>query len=264
MSSSQGELTMKRWAGRVALVTGASSGIGKAVAHDLVKQGMKVIGCARNAKAIEDDSILLKEASATGLLHPIKCDLSQEKDILAMFDVIWKKFGGVDVCINNAGLSHAASLLDGDTQKWKHMTDVNIIAVAICTRESIRQMAQKGADDGQIININSISGHKVTASRDSHFHTATKFAMSAMTEGVRQELREIGSMIRIASISPGIVETEFASRMYPDNPAKPTALYKLIQCIQPENISSTIRYILELPQHVQVHDIQIRPTEQKN
>ncbi|XP_038061838.1 dehydrogenase/reductase SDR family member 11-like [Patiria miniata] len=258
------EESMRRWAGRVALVTGASSGIGKAIARTLVQHGMKVVGCARNVIAIEEESSLLKESSSPGLLHPIQCDLSQEKEILAMFDQIWRKFGGVDVCINNAGISHAASLLDGDTQKWKNMLDVNILAVAICTREAVKQMAQKGADDGQVININSISGHKVTQSKDSHFHTATKFAMTAMTEGVRQELREVGSMIRIASISPGIVETEFVSRMYPDNPSKPAAMYKSMQCMQPEQISSTVQYIMELPPHVQVHDVQIRPTEQRN
>ncbi|XP_022085737.1 dehydrogenase/reductase SDR family member 11-like [Acanthaster planci] len=258
------DVSMKRWAGRVALVTGASSGIGWEIARNLVQHGMKVIGCARNVVAIEEESTLLKESQSPGLLYPIKCDLSQEKDILAMFDVIWKKFGGVDVCINNAGLSQAASLLDGDTKKWKNMVDVNILAVAICTREAVKQMAQKGADDGQVININSLSGHKVTQNRDSHFYTATKFAMTSMTEGVRQELREIGSMIRIASISPGIVETEFLSRMYPDNPSNPAALYKSMQCIQPEQISTTVQYIMELPPHVQVHDVQIRPTEQRN
>ena len=83
-----------------------------------------VLGSQKVYLLFQNDSILLKKSSAPGLLHPIKCDLTQEKDILAMFDVIWKKFGGVDVCINNAGLAHAATLLDGDTAKWKNMTDV--------------------------------------------------------------------------------------------------------------------------------------------
>ena len=145
---------MDRWVGRVALVTGASVGIGAAVVRQLVKNGMKVVGCSRSIDKIE--AIKSELSSAKGELIPVKCDLRNEQEILDMFKMIKQNLGGVDVCVNNAGMANAAPLLSGETKDWREMIDVNIIALSICTREAIKQMREKGTDDGHFFLINSL------------------------------------------------------------------------------------------------------------
>uniref|UniRef100_A0A3B5BBP2 Dehydrogenase/reductase (SDR family) member 11b n=1 Tax=Stegastes partitus TaxID=144197 RepID=A0A3B5BBP2_9TELE len=137
-----------------------------------------------------------KKAGYTGVLVPIKCDLSKEEKILSMFAAIKEQHKGVDVCINNAGLARPDQLLNGKTGGWKTMLDVNVIGLSICTREAYQSMKERNVDDGHIIHINSMSGHRTTPMADIHFYSATKFAVTALTEGLRQELREAKSHIR--------------------------------------------------------------------
>ncbi|XP_070545572.1 dehydrogenase/reductase SDR family member 11-like [Ptychodera flava] len=114
---------MERWNGRVALVTGASTGIGNAIAKQLALHGMRVIGCGRDVSKIQEtESDLLKlDSSKTIDLYAIKCDLRNEQDILAMFDDIGNKYGRLDICINNAGIAFPERLMSGDTEKWREM-----------------------------------------------------------------------------------------------------------------------------------------------
>uniref|UniRef100_A0A9J7Y4M6 Dehydrogenase/reductase SDR family member 11 n=1 Tax=Cyprinus carpio carpio TaxID=630221 RepID=A0A9J7Y4M6_CYPCA len=220
---------MERWKGRVALVTGASVGIGAAVARALVQHGMKVVGCARNVDKIEKLAAECQSAGYSGTLIPYKCDLCNEEEILSMFSAIKTLHQGVDVCINNAGLAHNEPLLSGRTEGWRNMIDVNILALAICTREAYQSMKERHVDDGHIININSMGGHRMVPSADEHFYCATKYAVTAMTEGLRQELREAKTHIRATSISPGIVETEFAFRHHNSDPERAAAVYESIK-----------------------------------
>ncbi|XP_036393175.1 dehydrogenase/reductase SDR family member 11 isoform X1 [Megalops cyprinoides] len=253
---------MERWNGRVALVTGASVGIGAAIARALVQHGMKVVGCARTVEKIEKLAAECRSAGYSGILVPYKCDLSSEEDILSMFSAIKTLHQGVDVCINNAGLAQAEPLLSGKTSGWRTMIDVNILALSICTREAYQSMKERNVDDGHIININSMSGHRVVPSGDVHFYSATKYAVTALTEGLRQELREANTHIRATCISPGLVETEFAFRLYNNNPEKAAGTYESIKCLKADDIASAVMYVLSAPPHVQIGDIQMRPVEQ--
>ncbi|KAM4701670.1 dehydrogenase/reductase SDR family member 11 isoform 2-T2 [Discoglossus pictus] len=253
---------MERWKGRVALVTGASVGIGAAVARALVQHGMKVVGCARSVDKIEKLAAECQSAGYSGTLIPYKCDLSNEEEILSMFSAIKTLHQGVDVCINNAGLARPEPLLTGKTDGWRTMIDVNVLAVSICTREAYQSMKERSIDDGHIININSMSGHRVVPSSVMHFYSATKYAVTAMTEGLRQELREEKTHIRATSISPGLVETGFAFKLLDNDPEKAAATYESIKCLKAEDIASSVVYILGAPPHVQIGDIQLRPTEQ--
>uniref|UniRef100_A0AAY4B3Y6 Dehydrogenase/reductase SDR family member 11 n=1 Tax=Denticeps clupeoides TaxID=299321 RepID=A0AAY4B3Y6_9TELE len=255
---------MERWTGRVALVTGASAGIGAAVARSLVQSGMKVVGCARNVERIEKLAAECKSAGLSGSLIPYKCDLSSEEEILAMFTAIKSQHRGVDVCVNNAGLAQPEPLLSGENSRLEDHDGckcftVNILALSICTRESYRSMKERDVDDGHIININSMSGHRVVPNPDVHFYSATKYAVTALTEGLRQELRDAKSHIRATAISPGLVETEFASRLHSQSPEKAAAIYAGIKCLQAEDIASAVTYVLSAPPHVQVFT---QPVEQ--
>ncbi|GFT92053.1 hypothetical protein NPIL_676921 [Nephila pilipes] len=255
---------MEHWNGKVALVTGASAGIGAGICKALTQHGMVVVGCARNVDKIralgEDDAI----KTSPGKLVAIKCDLTQESEILSMFDEIRRTLGRLDVCINNAGLGHDSLLLTGQTSDWKNMLDVNVMALCICTREAVKLMREKGNDDGQIIQIVGVSGHRLLSPEmmGLHFYCGTKFMVKALTEGLRREIKALNSHIRISSLSPGLVETEFVDQyLKNDSTRNASSLFKSIQALQPSDISDTILYILSTPQYVEVHDILVLPRD---
>ncbi|GFR28222.1 hypothetical protein TNCT_436161 [Trichonephila clavata] len=256
---------MERWNGRVALVTGASAGIGAALCRALVARGMVVVGCARKVERIqgiaEEDAV----KASPGKLVAIKCDLTQESDIHALFGEIRKSFGRLDVCINNAGLSHDAPLLTGATSDWRNMLDVNVMALCICTQEAVKLMREKEINDGQVIHISSIGGHRLpsTGMFGANFYCGTKFMVRALTEGLRRELKQLKSGIRIASVSPGMVETEFFEHYLKNDPTRNSEdLFRSFQALQSKDIADTVLYILGSPPHVEVHDILVRPLEQ--
>ncbi|XP_077064996.1 dehydrogenase/reductase SDR family member 11-like [Siphateles boraxobius] len=253
---------MDRWKGRVALVTGASVGIGAAIAKSLVEHGMKVVGCARNLEQIQNLAAECVSSGFSGTLFPYKCDLSEEDEVLSMFSWIKVQHQGIDVCINNAGLALPEPLLSGKTSGWRTMMDVNVIGLSVCTREAYQSMKERNINDGHIININSMSGHRVVNNADAHFYSASKYAVTALTEGLRQELRKAKTHIRATCISPGFVETEFAYRFLSQNPEKAAATYNSIKCLQADDISNAVVYVLSAPPHVQIGDIQMRPVEQ--
>ncbi|TWW74133.1 Dehydrogenase/reductase SDR family member 11 17-beta-hydroxysteroid dehydrogenase [Takifugu flavidus] len=203
-----------------------------------------------------------QSAGYSGTLIPYKCDLSNEEEILSMFSAIKTMQQGVDVCINNAGLAHSEPLLSGKTEGWKNMIDVNVLALSICTREAYKSMKERNVDDGHIININSMGGHRMVPSADEHFYCATKYAVTALTEGIRQELREANTHIRATCISPGIVETEFAFRHHNSDPEKAAAVYESMKCLKAEDVASAVTFVLSAPPHVQIGDVQMRPVEQ--
>uniref|UniRef100_A0A669D3K0 Dehydrogenase/reductase SDR family member 11 n=1 Tax=Oreochromis niloticus TaxID=8128 RepID=A0A669D3K0_ORENI len=244
---------MDRWRGRVALVTGASVGIGAAVAVELVRHGMKVVGCARDVAKIQKLAAECQSAGHPGVLVPFKCDLTKEEEILSMFAAIKEQQKGVDVCINNAGLGHPERLLNGKTGSWKNIIDVNVLALSICTREAYQSMKERNVDDGHIININSICGHQVIPVAEAHFYTASKYAVTALTEGLRQELRAENTHIRATSISPGLVVTEFVSRA--NNPDQVAGIYAAYKSLQAKDLASAVTYVLSAPPHVQIGEL---------
>lgn len=286
---------MDRWVGRVALVTGASVGIGAAICRKLVECGLVVVGCARNVEKIRkvnkpsspaftihakylssccflliNNEIQLGEGleSAKGKLHAYQCDLSKEEEILTLFEWIKSNVGGVDVCINNAGFGDYGTLLgpEATVSAWKSMLDVNVIALCLCTKEAVNSMRERGVDDGQIIHISSLSGHRVPISPGNHFYSATKFCVRSLTEGHRQELRDLKTNIRVAAISPGFVATDFfvnALHSTSSNAKSVTDLFSTMKPIDPVDVADSVVYILSTPPHVQVHDILMRPTQQK-
>lgn len=249
-------MALESWQNKVTLVTGASSGIGRAVALKLAQAGMRVVGCARRLERLHD----LKNDIGGGNFLPIKADLRDESSILAMFDEIRSTWGGVDVLINNAGLGHKTALMDGGTEEWREMLDVNVLALCICTREAIADMRNRG-DEGHVIHISSMSAHRVP--NGSGVYSATKFAVRSLTEGLRMELREAKSAIRVGSVSPGFVETGFAEH-YMKSAEQAREVYSRFKVLQSEDVADAVLYLLDCPPHMQVHDILIRPTEQQS
>jgi NADP-dependent 3-hydroxy acid dehydrogenase YdfG len=248
------------WRDRVALVTGASSGIGRAVALALAKAGLRVAACARrNSRLDELRDELRNEPSDLGeKFLPIQADLRKETDILAMFELIRARWGGVDVVVNNAGLGHNAPLTSGSTGDWREMLEVNVLALCVCTREAVADMEERDVA-GHVIHISSMAAHRVPAG--SGVYSATKYAVRSLTEGLRQELRAKNSPIRVTAISPGFVETEFAAHYHKSEEAA-RQTYSRYQVLGSQDVAQAVLYVLGQPPHVQVHDILMRPTEQ--
>lgn len=246
---------MQRWQGRVALVTGASSGIGRAVAVRLGRAGMRVAVAARREDRL---AALVSEADGAEMLA-VPTDLRDAFAIAALFDTVRDRWGGVDVLVNNAGLGHASPLMTGDTEHWREMLEVNVLALCVCTREAIADMRSRG-DDGHVVHISSMAAHRVPPG--SGVYSATKHAVRALTEALRQELGHAGSAIRVSAVSPGFVETEFAEH-YHGTPDAAARTYGRYPVLQPEDVADAVAWVLSRPPHMQVHDVLVRPTRQE-
>lgn len=188
---------MERWNGKVAIVTGASSGIGAAIVVNLVNAGMRVIGLARRIERV--DSLRDKLAKhSTGELHTFKCDVTSETDIKKLFEWVRQKFGGADVLVNNAGLGSRCNIVDANnTDHLRAVIDTNLLAVALCTREAFQSMQQRNVN-GHIIIINSVAGHYIpNIGRSLGIYPASKHGCTAMTEVLRQEFQLFNSKTKI-------------------------------------------------------------------
>jgi NADP-dependent 3-hydroxy acid dehydrogenase YdfG len=250
---------METLAGRTAIVTGASSGIGEAVARTLAEAGMRVALAARRRDRLEELAAVLRRHGAEVLVQPT--DVRREADVLALFAAVRAAFGGVDVLVNNAGLGLAAPISSGETERWRTMLEVNVLGLCIASREALRDMERRGVA-GHIVNVSSMAGHRVPGI-DSAVYSGTKFAVRAITEGMRQELRAKQSPVRVSAVSPGYVETEFAE-VFAGSKEAASKTYARLKVLEAKDVAEAVRWIVTRPAHVEVHDVLVRPTEQRN
>ena len=189
----------------------------------------------------------------------LAADARNPREIEAVCAQVREAWGGVDVLVNSAGLGRVAPLLTGSTEAWQEMFDVNVIGLSVFTREAIADMRRRG-DRGYIIHISSMSGHRVPDGTGG-MYSATKHAVRALTEALRRELRAGGSRIRVTSISPGFVETEFAEVMS-GSAERAREVYARFPCLQPDEIADQVLHLMAQAEHVQIHDVLLRPLEQ--
>lgn len=244
--------------GELAIITGASSGIGAAIARDLCQLGMRVALIARRRSRLVELSEELKLRGGEAWAYPV--DLRDTEALERTLSDIQRERGSVRVLINNAGLGHSAPLTAGATEQWREMLEVNVLALCVCTREATSQMRQSG-DWGQVLHISSMSAHRVP--KGSGVYSATKFAVRSLTEGLRRELRELNSLIRVSALSPGFVETEFAAH-YHRSEERAHEIYSAYPVLSPLDVARQARFILTQPPHIQVHDLLSRPTLQES
>ncbi|XP_062558599.1 farnesol dehydrogenase-like [Armigeres subalbatus] len=239
---------MEQWLGKVAVVTGASAGIGAAIAKDLAKAGMVVVGLARRVELVEALKADLPK-SASDRLHAAKCDVCKEEDILQTFKWVEGKFGGVDVLVNNAGVMRPTDLMEvGNTQNLHEILSTNVMGLVLCSREAFQSMKKRSVD-GHIVHINSVAGHKVLEAPKSGIYSASKYAVTAVTETMRNELRNAGTRIKVTSICPGLVKTELITEVFPQGSIT----------LEAEDISNAVLYVLSTPPRVQIHELKIKP-----
>ncbi|XP_060532425.1 farnesol dehydrogenase-like [Cylas formicarius] len=252
-------LSMTRWSGKVAVVTGASAGCGSAIAEHLVKYGLRVAGLARRVERVEELAEKLK--TQKGKLVAVKCDMTNEENILEAFKFIREELGTVHILINNAGLGLDSTLFDGETETWKTMLDTNVLGLCIATREVVREMIAENIN-GHIIHINSIVGHKVVNFPKSSVYTATKFAVTGLAEALRFEINELNLKMKITSVSPGAVATEFFS--VKTGGAMPSnSELNFFPILKAEDVANAVIYALSTPPHVQVSEITIQAVGEK-
>ncbi|KAJ8931744.1 hypothetical protein NQ314_015276 [Rhamnusium bicolor] len=186
-------LSMDRWVGKVAIVTGASSGIGAVIAEQLVDNGLQVVALARRKDRLHE--LAVKLAGKKGKVYPVKADLSKEEDILNAFKWTKENVGPVHILINNAGTTDRVRLTDASTESYNKIIQLNVIGLCIATREAVRDMKANNVD-GHIIHINSVLGHQVLGFPSS-VYSASKFAVTALAETLRLELNSLKSKIKI-------------------------------------------------------------------
>lgn len=229
-----------------ALVTGASAGIGAATATRLAGAGYRVYALARRADLLD----ALAER-VDGEIVPLVCDLRDPTSI----DAAFARIDTLDVLVNSAGVGGNAALVDGDREDWRAMLEVNVLALSHCTQLAVEKMRANG-DRGQIVHISSMSGHRTVCYAG--MYAASKFAVQALTEGLRLELRALGSHIRVASVAPGVVGTRFG--LAPDEPDKQRPWPMLTA----DDVARSVLHVIEAPEHVHIGDILLRPTLQPN
>ncbi|XP_068894715.1 farnesol dehydrogenase-like isoform X2 [Tenebrio molitor] len=249
-------ISMERWRGKVAIVTGASAGIGAAVAKQLVEEGLQVVGLARRSERVEE--LAKKLQSKKGKLHAVKADISKEEDILNAFKWTSDNLGPVHILVNNAGIIQQTNLTEGDTEKWKRVLDTNVMGLCIATREAVKVM-KSNKIDGHIIHINSVGGHGVPNFPGLNVYPASKHAVTALTETLRQELNHLGLKIKITSVSPGGVDTEIAqTNNFEITPQIVEAMKQMprlrtkMPMLESEDVADSVLYVLSTPPHVQI------------
>ena len=223
------------------LITGASSGIGKAIAEALLKEGAEVIGLCRSVENLPPD------------VTPLSCDLSEPDQIATTFSSLDQ----LDILINNAGLAYLSPISTGDPEKWKSMWQINVHALGLCSQQALKLFPPSG---GHILNISSLSGHRVPPTGG--FYAATKFAVRAMTEALRSELKLVNSATRISSISPGFVDTPLLDHYFAGREEQLAQTRAEVNMLTPQNIAATALHILSAPPGVEINDVLLRSSEQ--
>jgi len=241
---------------QVVVVTGASSGIGYATAIAIAKAGAKVAVGARRVDKLEQ---LKKDIEKIGgECITVSCDVTKRSDCENLINAAVKKWNKIDILVNNAGLMPLSFVKNLKIDEWDQMIDVNIKGVMYCTAAAIPHMlAQKS---GHIVNISSIAGRVVFPAGS--VYCATKFAVWAFSEGLRQEL-SVRNNIRVTTIEPGIVDTELTNTITDKSLEAFVNHSKTIQSLNAEDIANSILFALQSPAHMNVNEITIRPTTQE-
>lgn len=239
---------------RIALITGATSGIGAATARLLAKNDFKLILCGRRAERLQTVADELKSSTE---IHTLSFDVRDQHAAAKALQSLPAEWKVVDVLINNAGNAHGLDPIQtGTIADWDAMIDINVKGLLYVSKEIIPGMTDR--KQGHIINIGSIAGKEVYP--NGNVYCASKFAVDALTKGMRMDLNPFG--IKVTGIHPGLVETEFSVVRFKGDEEKASSVYKGFEPLKPMDIADVILYTLKAPAHVVLADITIFPTAQ--
>lgn len=224
---------------KVAVVTGAGSGIGEAIATLLHEEGAKVVLAGRNKDKLQNVANQLAQDS----VKVVPTDVTKKEEVDELIKIAQQTFGGLDIVINSAGQMLSSKITDYQVDEWDSMIDVNIKGTLYTAQAALPTMLEQSS--GHLINIASISGFEVTKS--STIYSATKAAVHTITQGLEKELAKTG--VKVTSISPGMVDTAITAAYNPSDRKK----------LDPQDIAEAVLYALTQPSHVNVNEITVRP-----
>jgi NADP-dependent 3-hydroxy acid dehydrogenase YdfG len=243
-------------AGKVALVTGASSGIGEATAIALAEAGAAVAIGARRRDRLEALSAKLTDSGARVLA--LDLDVTDEQACAAAVTRTRAELGGLDVLVNNAGVMLLGTIVGADTEDWRRMLSTNVLGLMYMTSAAIEGMVEQGS--GDVVNISSVAGRQ--ARKGAGVYNASKWAVNAFSESLRQEVT--GRGVRIGLVEPGAVATELSSHItQPDAKAASAQMAAGMRTLQSEDIARAVLYLVTQPPHVAVNEVLVRPTDQE-
>lgn len=243
---------INRLKAKTALITGATSGIGRACAHELAKSGVNLILTGRDKEKLHQ---LVQELSDRQIsIELIVLDVRERGDVKAKLEGIQ-----TDILINNAGLALGLEpLYEGDIDQWEEMIDANIKGLLYVSRAVIPQMKTRGT--GHIVNIGSIAGEM--AYPGGNVYCATKAAVHSLSQSMNIDLQ--GTGVRVSNVAPGAAETNFSNTRFSGDNKKAEGVYEGYEPLKAEDIADLIVYILNAPEHVNIQETLIMPTAQRN
>jgi clavulanate-9-aldehyde reducatase len=243
--------------GKVAAITGATSGIGEATALALAEAGAKVAVAGRREDRLEDLAKRIADAGGTAMAVPT--DVTDEPQARALIERTKDELGGLNILINNAGVMLLGPVQDADVSEWKRMVEVNLLGLLYCTHAALPVMRDAGG--GDIVNLSSVAGRQATLG--SAVYNLTKWGVNGFSEGLRQEALHIG--VRVSVVEPGMVATELMD--HNRNPVVLEAAKKFREQVgtplSAEDIARAILYVVGQPEHVAINEVLVRPKGQQ-
>jgi len=247
--------------GSVALVTGASSGIGEATARTLAARGAKVALVARRVEKLEKLASEIAGHGHTALA--IEADITDQQQAIDAVKRTVGDFGRLDILVNNAGVMLLGPMADAPTEEWDRMIDINLKGLLYMTHAAVPHLREAAGDSprgvSDIVNISSVAGR--VASAGAGVYNLTKFGVGAVSESMRQEWSK--DRVRITIIEPGAVSTELTDHLRPEIRDSVRARFDDIKALEAHDIAEAIEYAVTRPAHVSINEILIRPTAQK-
>lgn len=239
---------------KTALITGASSGIGMATAKAFAAYGIRLVLCGRRLDRLEE---LKAELQKETDMHLLTFDVSNRTEVEIAIASLPADFKQIDILVNNAGNAHGLSPIQaGNVDDWDKMMDINVKGLLYVSNAIIPQMVERKA--GHIVNLGSIAGKQVYP--NGNVYCASKFAVDALTQGMLMDLNPFG--IKVTSIDPGLVETEFSLVRFKGDAERAANVYKGYQPLTAEDVAEVILFTVTRPPHVNISDLVLLPTAQ--
>jgi 3-hydroxy acid dehydrogenase / malonic semialdehyde reductase len=241
---------------QIVFITGASSGIGAACAKIFAGAGAKLILAARRWERLQNLADSLNKEFATDI-HLLQLDVRDAKTVESAISNLPSAWANIDILINNAGLSRGLDKLhQGSFQDWEEMIDTNIKGLLYLTRYIVPGMVER--DRGHVVNIGSIAGHQTYPG--GNVYCGTKAAVKAISEGLKQDL--LGTPIRVTSVDPGMVETEFSEVRFHGDTQRATTVYQGVTPLTADDVADVVFFCVTRPAHVNINQVILMPVDQ--
>lgn len=239
---------------KTALITGATSGIGRATATLFAANGIKLILCGRRQDRLE---ALRSDLGKQTEVHTLNFDVRDREAVFSAIESLPKPFSSIDILINNAGNAHGLDPIEqGSLDDWDAMLDINVKGLLYVSKAIMPKMVDRGS--GHIINIGSTAGKEVYPK--GNVYCASKHAVDAINQGMRIDLNPYG--IRVGAVNPGLVETEFSNVRFKGDESRAHGVYQGFEPLRPEDIADIVYFVVTRPYHVNIADLIVMPTAQ--